>query len=41
MQPAAMTSVKQFQLRAGGPGLYLRSLEHFGRSSVAKDRKNT
>ena len=28
------------QSRAGGQGLYLRSLNHLGRSSEAKDRKN-
>ena len=28
------------QSRAGGQGQYLRSLEHLGRSSEAKDRKN-
>ena len=28
------------QSRAGGQGLYLRSLDHLGRSSEAKDRKN-
>ena len=27
------------QSRAGGQGLYLRSLHHLGRSSEAKDRK--
>ena len=27
--------------RAGGQGLYLRSLNHLGRSSEAKDRKNS
>ena len=27
------------QSRAGGQGLYLRSLDHLGRSSEAKDRK--
>ena len=27
------------QSRAGGQGLYLRSLNHLGRSSEAKDRK--
>ena len=26
--------------RAGGQGLYLRSLKHLGRSSVANDSKN-
>ena len=26
--------------RAGGQGLYLRSLDHLGRSSEAKNRKN-
>ena len=28
-------------VRAGGQGLYLRSLDHLGRSSEAKDRKKT
>ena len=28
------------QLRAGGQGLYLKSLNHLGRSSEAKNRKN-
>ena len=28
------------QSRAGGQGLYLRSLNHLGRCSEAKDRKN-
>ena len=28
------------QSRAGGQGPYLRSLDHLGRSSEAKDRKN-
>ena len=28
------------QLRAGGQGPYLRSLDHLGRSSEAKDSKN-
>ena len=28
------------QSRAGGQGLYLRSLDHLGRSSEPKDRKN-
>ena len=28
------------KLRAGGQGLFLRSLDHLGRSSEAKDRKN-
>jgi len=28
------------QSRVGGQGLYLRSLDHLGRSSEAKDRKN-
>ena len=28
------------QSRAGGQGLFLRSLDHLGRSSEAKDRKN-
>ena len=28
------------QTRAGGQELYLRSLDHLGRSSEAKDRKN-
>ena len=28
------------QSRMGGQGLYLRSLDHLGRSSEAKDRKN-
>ena len=28
------------QSRAGGQGLYLRSLDHLGRSREAKDRKN-
>ena len=27
------------QLRAGGQGLYLRSLDHLGKSSEVKDRK--
>ena len=27
-------------LRVGGQGLYLRSLDHLGRSSEAKDHKN-
>ena len=30
---------RQPQSRAGGQGLYLRSLDHLGRSSEAKDRK--
>ena len=29
------------QSRAGGQGPYLRSLDHFGRSSEAKNRKNS
>ena len=29
------------QSRAGGQGLYIRSLDHLGRSSEAKDRKKT
>ena len=29
------------QLPAGGQGPYLRSLDHLGRSSEAKDRKKT
>ena len=29
------------QSRAGGQGLYMRSLDHLGRSSEAKDRKKT
>ena len=31
---------RQPQSRVGGQGLYLRSLDHLGRSSEAKDRKN-
>ena len=28
------------QSRAGGQGLYLRTVDHLGRSSLAEDRKN-
>ena len=32
--------IRQPRSRAGGQGLYLRSLDHLGRSSEAKDRNN-
>ena len=35
------TPVVSRNLRAGGQGLYLRSLDHLGRSSEAKYRKKT
>ena len=38
LQPPPLTRLPQ--LRVGGQGLYLRLLNHLGRSSEAKDRKN-